>query len=195
MARRADGLLGRLRDLLPVSGVVADVGSGTGHNAEAIRRQCGLRVSEFDIADIHWVGPGAVLFDGDKIPAEDNNFDCVLLLFVLQYPESPQQLLMEARRISRGSVIVVQSTYGSRWGDLVLSVREFFWGRFAFDIAIFFRIVKPVDCPLWARRRLTREDLTKLFTDAKLRVKYIQTANWPGMGVSRDFFLLEPIES
>ena len=195
MAHRAGSLLRRIGDWLPVSGVLADVGSGTGHNAEAIRHQCRLSVSEFDIANIHWIGPGAMLFDGNRIPSEDKNFDCVLLLFVLQYPESPLQLLTEAGRVSRGSIIVVQSTYRSRLGDLVLSVREFIWGRFAFAFAIFFRIVKPVDCPLWARRRLTREDLTKLFADAKLRVKYFQAADWAGLGISRDLFLLEPIES
>jgi hypothetical protein len=56
MQRRALRLYRRIQQHLPTAGAVADVGSGTGHNAQAIRNHTSLAVTDFDIADIHWVG-------------------------------------------------------------------------------------------------------------------------------------------
>ena len=111
MVHRAIALFDRVGRHLPGSGTIADIGSGTGHNAEEIRRNTTLSVREFDVADLHWVGPGPVIFAGGRVPVDDGAFDGLLLLFVLQYVDSPHALLSEVRRVSHGPVIVVQSIY------------------------------------------------------------------------------------
>jgi SAM-dependent methyltransferase len=191
MAHRADSLLARIRPHLPAAGTIADIGSGTGHNAEEIRRRTSLTVLEFDVADLHWVGPGPVIVEGNRIPVNDCAFEGLLMLFILQYLDSPQELLLEACRVARGPVIVLQSTYHGRWGRMVLSMREFVWGRLALRVAAAWRIVRPVECPLLPRRYFTRSELQRLFEEAGLVIMKTEPAKWPGLSVSRDLFLLE----
>ena len=148
MRRRARALFARLAPHLPQSGTIADVGSGTGHNAAHIQQHTALCVCEFDVADMHWVGSGPTLMSDPLIPARDCRFSSLLLLFVLQYVESVPLLLRETRRVAEGPVIVMQSTYSGAWGLCVLRWREFFWGRAAYALAALVRLVRAVDCPL-----------------------------------------------
>jgi hypothetical protein len=128
---------------------------------------------------------------GASVPAPDRSHVVVLLLFVLHYPESASHLLRDARRISRGSVIVLQSTYSGALGLFVLRLREFVWGRLAFQMAVFMRLVQDGDCPLHPRRFYTRPELLDEFQRAGFIVRSIHPANWPGLNVSRDLFVLE----
>ncbi|HVV98897.1 MAG TPA: methyltransferase domain-containing protein, partial [Planctomycetaceae bacterium] len=141
MRRRARALFARLAPHLPRAGTIADIGSGTGHNAAHIQRQTALCVCEFDVADMHWIGAGPTLMPDDSIPAHDCRFSSLLMLFVLQYVESVPRLLQESRRVAEGPVIVLQSTYSGAWGRCVLRMREFFWGRGAYAVAALVRLV------------------------------------------------------
>lgn len=191
MVHRAIALFDRVGRHLPGSGTIADIGSGTGHNAEEIRRNTTLSVREFDVADLHWVGPGPVIFAGGRVPVDDGAFDGLLLLFVLQYVDSPHALLSEVRRVSRGPVIVVQSIYRGWWGRTVLGLREFVWGRLALRVAVGLGVLPPVECPLSPRRYFTRLELHRLFEAAGLVIVKSEPAEWFGLCVSRDLFVLE----
>ena len=191
MAHRACSLLARVRPHLPASGTIADIGSGTGHNAAEIRRRTTLSVREFDVADLHWVGPGPVIVEGNRVPVEDGAFEGLLMLFVLQYLDSPHELLMEVRRASRGPVIVLQSVYRGWCGRTVLGLREFIWGRLALRVAVGLRVLQPVECPLSPRRCFTRPELHRLFDAAGLVVVKSEPAEWLGLCVSRDLYVLE----
>jgi hypothetical protein len=192
MSRRSQRLLARLFNRLPESGIIADVGSGTGHNAEAIRQSGMHDVREFDVADLHWIGPGPERISDSKIPVEGRMFDGLIMCFVLQYPESPEELLRECVRISRGPLLIIQSTYQSRLGRILLSIREFFWGRFALRVATIFGLVHPVRSSLQPRRDFTRLELLDLFARVGLVVREIAPDGWWGLGVSRDLFVLQP---
>ena len=195
MAHRATALFDRVGSHLPSAGTIADLGSGTGHNAEEIRRRTANSVREFDVADLHWVGPGPTIIEGNRVSVEDGAFDGVLLLFVLQYLDSPQELLLEVRRVSRGPVIVVQSVYRGGWGRTVLGLREFLWGRLALRVAVGLGVLSSVECPLSPRRYFTRTELHRLFDAAGLVVVKCEPAEWLGWGVSRDLFVLEAKKS
>ncbi len=63
MSRRAERIFRSIRRHLPADGMIANIGSGNGHNAERIRTQTSLNVYEYDVADIHWTGPGPRLIE------------------------------------------------------------------------------------------------------------------------------------
>ena len=191
MQQRSVHLFRRIAPHLPVEGTIADIGSGTGHNAEQLRQATHLTVNEFDVADLHWVGPGPIMLEGTAIPAQDQAFATLLLLYVLQYPDSVPTLLREARRVTRGTVIVVQSTYSGRFGLLVLRLREFVWGRLAFSLAAWARLVRSKRCPLVPHHFFTRQELVNAFQSSGFNVRALETLNWPGLNVSRDLFVLE----
>lgn len=95
-------------------GDVLDVGAGDGTIAEMIapraRSYVALDVSEKLVAAARArLGERVrcVVGDGHALPFEDDTFDHVLLFNVLASAESPQKVLREAARVSRGSVVVV----------------------------------------------------------------------------------------
>lgn len=191
MHRRAAALTQRLRKYIARRSRLADVGSGTGHNAHLWRTTLEVTVAEFDVADLHWVGSGPILYDGERLPAADAGFDVVTLLFVLQYPPDPLRLLREARRICLGRVLVMQSTYQGGWGRLCLDFRELIWGRFAFHISRLVRAIPEQPCPLRPQTALTREELRRLFEEAGFCIQTWEPQAWWGMNVSRDLYVLE----
>lgn len=191
MAKRAAALTQRLSRYLAGGGMVADVGSGTGHNAQAWRSSLGVCVDEFDVADLHWVGFGPTLFDGKTLPSGNGTYSRATLLFVLQYTSNPVELLAELRRICTGSVLVIQSTYRSRWGHLCLSIRELIWGRAAFCVARVSGVLGATSCPLRTRQFFTRKELRRAFEQAGLIVLTWEPSEWWGMHISRDLYVLE----
>lgn len=174
-SRRAAQLADRLRPHLPKSARVLDVGSGTGHNALALRTHCDVDVAEVDVVDLHAVGDGPTLFDGTALPFADRQFAVTLLIFVLHYPVDPQYLLSEARRASSDRVLVIQSTYRGRLGLAVLKLREFLMGRFAFLLARLTRFIGRVPCPLKPRRYWTRESLVAAGLAAGLTLREVHS--------------------
>jgi ubiquinone/menaquinone biosynthesis C-methylase UbiE len=191
MSRRAKQLTRRLKPWISTGGRIADVGSGTGHNAETWRQDLDVIVDEFDVQDLHWIGDGPMIFDGRKIPAPDAAYSTVTLLFVLQYAVDPVGLLQELRRMSAGRVLLVQSTYQGTWGYFWLSVREFFWGPVAHRVARVAGIVKGQSCSLKSRTLYTRQQLARMFQQAGLTVIHSQAEPWWGRSTSRDLYVLE----
>jgi ubiquinone/menaquinone biosynthesis C-methylase UbiE len=96
LRRRAGHLAGRIAPHLPTGATVLDIGSGTGHNAEALRARGARTCVEADVVDFHVVGVGPVVFDGARLPFADRVFDACLLTFVLSYADDPAALLHEA---------------------------------------------------------------------------------------------------
>ncbi len=191
MCRRARALTAKLRGSLAPNWRVADVGSGSGHNAAYWRTALGVEVEEFDVADLHWVGTGPILWDGVRLPAATAEYDAVTLLYVLQYAPDPASLLQEVRRICSGRVLVLQSTYRGHWGCLCLAFREFVWGRIAFHVARLAQVIRPQACPLVPRRYFTREELQRTFEHFGFRVVSWEPDEWYGLNVSRDLYVLE----
>jgi len=191
MRRRAASLTARLRGVLEQSRRVADIGSGSGHNARCWRATVGIEVDEFDVANLNWVGEGPTLWDGARLPSVSAAYDAATLLFVLQYSADPINLLQEVRRICSGRVLVVQATYRGTPGKLCLALREFCWGRLAFHAARLARVIRSQPCPLVPRRYFTREALRRTFDRAGFRVLSWEPEEWPGLNISRDLFVLE----
>ncbi|XZE53962.1 class I SAM-dependent methyltransferase [Planctomycetaceae bacterium SH139] len=190
MRRRAQGLLKILEPYLPAEGLAVDVGSGTGHNAEVLRRATSLRVCEFDVADIHWVGPGPTIMVDDKLPLHSDSVACVLILYVLHYCPEPAALLAEAARVSPNRVLVLQTTYKSPLAMQVLRVQEFFFGRFGYYMARIAGLVPAGTCPLQPTRYFNRDSLEFVFAKGGLRILERNTFSHPSWPLRCDLYQL-----
>lgn len=155
-------LMDHIAPFLPQSGVIADVGSGTGHNAMELRKRSACEVRQFDISDIHWVGETPELLTA--ISSDDDPFDadCVLLIYVLQYPERPSELLGLIRNSRANCMIVLQSTFHRRWGRWYFRFQEAIWGPVAFHLAKLAGLVTAKICPVKPRRYFRPQDVTEL---------------------------------
>jgi SAM-dependent methyltransferase len=191
MQRRAQRLLMRLRPYLLHAETIVDLGSGTGHNAQAIRAATSAQVLEFDVADIHWVGPAPLMIVADQVPLPNDSASLVLMLHVLHYCDKPAKLLAEAARLSNANVIVLQTTCDGLWAMNVLRVQEFFYGRFAFYLARLAGLVSSDSCPLYPRAYFDRTSLQSVFATAGLSIARHSShspACWPLNG---DLYLLQ----
>jgi hypothetical protein len=195
MNRRARGLTRRLEPWLKGARRTADIGSGTGHNADVWRNELGILVDEYDVADLHWVGPGPVLFDGERLPVAPAGYDTVTLLFVLQYVADPVSLLSQVAEVCDGSVLLIQSTYRGAWGERWLRVREWICGRLSLEIARRTGVLGGGSCPLTPRRFFSRAELRRTLDEAGLTIHHWTPSEWRGLAISRDLYVLRSTAS
>lgn len=137
MERRSQCLLEQVREWLPASGPVLDLGSGTGHLAAQVERELRLEAIPADVVDMHVTGRPPILVPDGPLPFAAETYTATLLLFMLAYPSDPVHVLAEAARVTRrgGPVILVQSLSTGRFGRSWHRAREFFWTVVAFHVS------------------------------------------------------------
>jgi SAM-dependent methyltransferase len=105
--RRIEVLTRTLADFIPANARVLDIGCGSGTLAKRIMAlRPDISIEGIDVL----VRPGTEIpvtqFDGDNIPWEDGHFDIALFVDVLHHTEAPARLLAEAKRVSRGGIVI-----------------------------------------------------------------------------------------
>lgn len=94
---------------------VLDLGAGDGFVGEAAARDLDGEVILADVVDFNQTDLPLVLYDGHRLPFDDGAFDTTLLLFVLHHAADPDAVLREARRVTRGRVVVLESIAETPW--------------------------------------------------------------------------------
>lgn len=189
---RASRLFKRLQAHLPAHGHILDVGSGTGHNSDLIETMTGLQVAKIDVTNMNIVGNPVTLYDGKHIPFPDHTFQAVLALFILHYIANPVSFLLELKRTGTGRFLVIQSVYTNSFGRVVLKLRDLLQGRGAFHVASALKLVPSGLCTMQPLHFYTRTELATLFEKTGFRIAEHTKAPWPGLGVSRDLYVLQP---
>jgi len=162
----------QVRPWLPPEGPLLDLGSGTGHLSALLERELGLEVVTADVSDMHVVGRPPVLIADAVLPFEEGTFSAALLFFMLAYPNDPAGVLVEASRVTRGPIILVQSLHSGRLGYWWLRVREFLWATVAFHVSKFVGYVSPdAEFTMNARRFYTARELRRDVVAAGLRIR------------------------
>ena len=105
--RRIEVLTRTLADFIPQGARVLDIGCGSGTLAKRIMAlRPDVTIEGIDVL----VRPGTEIpvteFDGDTIPWPDGHFDIALFVDVLHHTEAPARLLAEAKRVSKGGIVI-----------------------------------------------------------------------------------------
>ena len=105
--RRIEVLTRTLADFIPANARVLDIGCGSGTLAKRIMTlRPDITIEGIDVL----VRPGTEIpvteFDGDTIPWADDHFDIALFVDVLHHTEAPARLLAEAKRVSKGGIVI-----------------------------------------------------------------------------------------
>lgn len=105
--RRIEVLTRTLADFIPQGARVLDIGCGSGTLAKRIMAlRPDVSIEGIDVL----VRPGTEIpvtqFDGDTIPWGDDHFDIALFVDVLHHTEAPARLLAEAKRVSKGGIVI-----------------------------------------------------------------------------------------
>jgi SAM-dependent methyltransferase len=90
--------------------MVVDLGCGLGGYSKVLSER-GFDVRGFDVVPEYVerarvLGVRADVYDGKRLPLEDDSVDTVILIEVIEHLEQPQRLLAEAGRVARAGVLV-----------------------------------------------------------------------------------------
>ena len=103
---RAKDLAGMVSPYLKKDELILDIGPASCTVTEALIDQ-GLRVFPLDVENFSIVDKVLpTLYDGDRMPFRDNQFDTSLILFVLHHTPDPAKVLAEAKRVSKKIIIL-----------------------------------------------------------------------------------------
>ena len=105
--RRARVLATRLAEIMPAHATILDVGCGDGEIAWLlIQQRPDLKVTGVDVLVRPDTRVPVEPFDGTTLPFADDSFDVVTFVDVLHHCEQPLELLREARRVARHSIVI-----------------------------------------------------------------------------------------
>jgi len=100
---------------------VLDLGAGDGKLAARLSRKSDSRFVGCDVVLQPEPEIEIVAYDGITLPFADNSFDCVLMVDMLHHLVGQDLLLQEAKRVSRGKILIKDHYWESRfdWATLV----------------------------------------------------------------------------
>lgn len=101
-----------------------DLGAGEGYVGAAFRRNHEADVVLADVIDLNRTDLPHVRYDGRRLPFDDDAFDVTLLVFVLHHSASPEDVLQEALRVTKGTVVIWESIYDTTFDRRVLEVLD-----------------------------------------------------------------------
>jgi ubiquinone/menaquinone biosynthesis C-methylase UbiE len=92
------------------SGSILDFGCGLGHMGDIISKNTGRPMTFLDVRKYPFSCQNCKIevFDGVKIPYQDNYFDTALVAFVLHHVPDPEYSLREVLRVTRSEIIVCE---------------------------------------------------------------------------------------
>jgi len=126
LGQRAESFVSFFESEIPENSRVLDIGGRWGFYAGPLEKRGHFPV----ILDV--VRPGlqnapVVIYDGAVMPFPDKSFDVSLLMTVLHHIPDRDQVLREARRVTRHKVIVVEDLYHHTLGRFWTILRDCFY--------------------------------------------------------------------
>ena len=109
--RRMRLLAEKLSVHLPRDARILDVGCGDGMVDWLVTRlRPDVAIQGIDVLVRPQTRIPVIRFDGTRIPHPDGSFDVVMFVDVLHHSQDPAQLLAEAKRVTRSSVLIKDHT-------------------------------------------------------------------------------------
>ena len=124
--RRIKVLSGELSGFIgPCVKTILDIGSGDGAISKLIQdRNPGLKISGIDIMARPSSAIPFSLYDGKRIPFDDNSFDACMLIDVLHHINHINELLAEAKRVAVNFILIKDHVYRNRFDFNTLKLMD-----------------------------------------------------------------------
>lgn len=126
------------------NGKVLDFGCGLGHVGFLISQQTGRSVEYYDVRKYPYPPEGVEIkvFDGKKLPCDDDEFDTTLIAFVLHHTPNPEAALKEAARVSKRYILICEDLMRSKNEMIVEAVKDTIVNLFLPHMTLQYRIEK-----------------------------------------------------
>lgn len=88
---------------------IIDIGAGSCLIAKYIKDKFQTDITPIDVVDYNKTNLKLVLYNGEKIPFENQTFDIALIIFVLHHSKDQETILSEAKRVAK-KIIILEDT-------------------------------------------------------------------------------------
>jgi len=109
---------------------ILDLGCGSGIVGKAFQDFFKAKIIGVDIRDFRVENIPFQIFDGKKLPFSDNSFDIILINYVLHHSGNPVALLKEAKRMTKGKIIVFEDLSEGFLSKLICKIHGITFDRF-----------------------------------------------------------------
>ncbi len=112
---------------------ILDFGCGSGILAKKLKEKFDAKILGIDIKDNRVFKIPFQIFDGKKIPFPEDSFDTILISFVLHHTKDPIEILKEAKRVAKKTIIfedIAEGIFGKVRMAVHLLTFGFFIGEF-----------------------------------------------------------------
>lgn len=139
---RARKIANNMTGFIPAKSRVLDIGSGSGNVAKEISLKTGANLILLDVIDWNITDLPFSLFNGEKIPFKDKEFDIALLFDVIHHSENEETLIKEALRTAK-KVIVLEEIHDNFLLKIWANIMDNFqWIMFGMPLAFHSRSEK-----------------------------------------------------
>ncbi|WP_035571881.1 class I SAM-dependent methyltransferase [Halonatronum saccharophilum] len=104
----------RIKPFIKDGDKIIDIGAGKGALSWSLMED-GYDITPVDVKDLSYsemVNP--LIYDGERIPFEDDKFDVALLITVLHHTPDPEKIIKEAKRVAK-RVIIIEDVYNNNF--------------------------------------------------------------------------------
>ena len=119
----AEYLVGLFEKYLGKESRILDIGGGWGFYRAPLEKR-GHHLTVLDVVKPGVQKAPVILYPGGRIPFPDKSFQASLLITALHHIPDPESVILEARRVTRESVIVVEDLYHHALGKFWTVLRD-----------------------------------------------------------------------
>ncbi len=123
LEKRAEFFTGCFEKDLPPKSTILDIGGGWGFYHKPLQDR-GHAHAVIDVVNPGFQKCPVTVYDGDRIPFSDKSFDVSLLITVLHHIPDPEHVILEAKRVTRKRLIVVEDLFHHPLGKIWTSFRD-----------------------------------------------------------------------
>ncbi len=144
---------------------ILDIGAGRGEITKFLNKKCRIETTAIDTKKSRFPISGVkiTVYDGRRIPFEDNSFNCAILRAVLHHSQNPEKLLLETKRVTKKYIFVFEDIYKNSWEK---------YSTFLFDSLINIVDGFLANTVLHPRNNKTFDEWLKIFSRLGFKVKY-----------------------
>ena len=122
LKRRGRWKAGVVSEVLDGTESILDLGAGEGYVGDALADK-GHSVQLADVVDRNRTDLELAVYDGETLPFDDDEFDVVVLSYVLHHADDPDRVLEEALRVGRRGIIL-ETVYEREWDRRLTTVLD-----------------------------------------------------------------------
>lgn len=103
---------------------IIDIGAGGGWISQEIQERKDTKNLLLDVISLNQTNLPLVIYDGEKIPFSDNEFDTALIICVLHHCKDPIKVLEEAKRVVKNKIIIIENFSTTNFGKFALRFKD-----------------------------------------------------------------------